>query len=169
MKNQIRLFIAALTLFLGATGFCDTFTLKDEATGRTYGPFEIKEGQEVAIDKQRLKISAVHSGAFTNAAYALEAALKATVIPQAVFRNASAADCIAFVQHEVHSQKPDVACNIVVREISGIPSSAKAPVNVTMQKINAHVLLQEICEQVGYTMEITDTAVILSPKKKTGN
>ena len=152
----------AAVMLMSAAGFCDTFTLKDEASGRTYGPFEVKEGQDIVINTLRLKIAAVSTtgGAKPATAGGVEALLKDTPLPTAMFHEATPAECIDYLKAMIRKSHRDSICNIVLR---GKPTEK---ITLELQKVNAYRVLQEICAQLEYKMEISEDGVTLSPQKK---
>ena len=96
----------------------------------------------------------------SSSASGVEALLKETILSDASFRQAALVDCIAFIRSQVKRIHPDATCNIVVRgqTVDNMPK-----VTLDLQNVSAYRVLQEICEQSEYKMEISEEIITLSP------
>jgi hypothetical protein len=157
-------------VLLAGVATADTFKLRHEASGKTLGPFTCRDGAEVVIGKTRFVVTDVRSdspaaqraGAGTEA----ERLMRNTPMPSVELRFAMLQDCVEFVRASVRDRHAGEAFNIVVRGPQADPFSPDAKrINLSLQRVTAYQVMEEICEQAGFEMKVTDDRVVLSPKK----
>jgi hypothetical protein len=59
MKKEISITIAVFTLIMVTSALAEGFSLKDNATGKVYGPFQFKDGARVKIEKVTVTVGSI--------------------------------------------------------------------------------------------------------------
>jgi hypothetical protein len=159
--RMCRAAIAAAGIACAAHG--ETFSLRHEATGRLFGPFDAGPGSRVVIGSSTFTV--VRANAPASAAVGpLLQALQAVAIPQFEVRNASPEDCVAFVREVLRSSDKAKGVNVVTRHLPDVFSPGAKTVTCSLRSVSASQVLNEVCQQAGLAMSEEGGLVVIQPR-----
>ena len=147
---RATLFVLSFAM-LATAATAESFRLKDEASGKVYGPFEFKHGSRIKIGDSQLTVVK------PDAAQArIVASLKAQKIPKIDFKQANIRDVVAFLRHGVK----DKDVSIVLAEGAGEAD----PITMLVGNSTLDNVLGILCDVAGLNWEVRHGVVMLDPK-----
>ena len=169
----MKLIAAALLAWLVAAlpGAAQTFSLKDNATGRVYGPFDSTSGAQVVIGTNAFTVqkSEVRQIAVSFEP-TMEQKLSRTIIPEIDFRNAAVEDVIEFLRKASEEHSPfkgarHKGVNIVAQLGAATPEELGS-ITFKAQKISLKDTLNAITSVASLEYELRDNWILVRPKPK---
>ena len=148
MKKEISITIAVFTLIMVTSALAKGFSLKDNATGKVYGPFQFKDGARVKIESNELivvKTDPAHEK--------LVAILKETKIPSINFRDAAVMDIASFLSRTVKDGQVSI---IVARH-----ATAVAPITFSVGNTTLYDALGIVCNIGSLKWHIRNGVVVI--------
>jgi len=136
---------------LATAATAESFRLKDRATGKVHGPFDLKHGSMVKIGDSQLTVVRPDP-----AQARIVASLKAHKIPKIDFKQANIRDVVGFLRHEVE----DKDVSIVLAEGAGEAD----PITMLVGNSTLYNVLGILCDVAGLNWEVRHGVVMLDPK-----
>ncbi len=169
-------YIAAIVigLFVSAVG-AEEFYLKQDASGKVYGPFQTDAGAKVVIGTNTFTVTKQ-----TSAASVVETKLDGIKIPQVELRQAALQDAIEFLKMQTQVLDPKrTGVNFVIAKSSAPKKpAANDPfggmagdfdmgpmVTLSLKNVSALQVLKSLMEQTGYSYKTSENTVTIYPKK----
>lgn len=175
MATHIRSALVSGLLLIALGAVAEEFFLRDDATGKTLGPFQTDAGSTVKLGASSFTVV---KG--TNGLSAAEATLGHIVIPDLDFRQAtltSAVDFLSEICRELDPKKTGVNFIIARRSPAkkmpapdSLDGVIEAPdfgpmITMSLNKVSALEVLKAVMTQTGYTYTASGNTITIHPNE----
>lgn len=179
-----RGWLLAASIWICAPAFAETWTLRDGATGETFGPFEAASGAEIDLGGRSLVLEVSRTKP-----EAMAAKLKEIIVPHIEFRQANISDVVNFLVEASRAVDPEKTGTSIVwmdaeesvdppppggewggdgAEWPGSrwtpPPDSQRTVTLNLRRVSLYDALSIIAEAAGLSWEIDASGVVMVRK-----
>lgn len=151
MKKKIAITVTVFTLLSAISALAEGFSLKDNPTGKVYGPFHFKDGAKLQVGNAKLTI--VKSDPTQDKIVAM---LKAVKIPRIEFRKAAVPEVVQFLTHAAKGQDISI--------VLGHGATKAEPIAFSVRNTTLYQALGILCDVAGLKWQVRNGVVMIDIK-----